>query len=107
MPRTSVRQASSSASQEGVNTESQGLLGDSVVIAGVDRQAARRAHMRAQTTARQAADVQYRQPLGVLRSADQATRSAAMRVRAAERSAALAAIASEHQAWLHAQGARP
>ncbi|GAC1407048.1 MAG: hypothetical protein NVSMB65_21660 [Chloroflexota bacterium] len=64
MPRLVDRQQSSLQSQERLDTARQSaLLGDSVLINGVDRQAARRAHMRAQTTARQAADVRADKPL--------------------------------------------
>src|SRR5437868_5978539 len=50
-------QPRSSESQEGVYTASQGpRFGDGVLVDGVDRQAARRAYMRALTTARQAAE---------------------------------------------------
>ena len=101
MPRKLIRQTSVTQSQEGVYTESQGsLYGDSVLVNGEDNQAAQRAHMRAQTTARQAAERGAGHSLGLPRAADAAERQAAARVRETERQAASARIEADHQEWL-------
>ncbi|GAC1408714.1 MAG: hypothetical protein NVSMB65_22130 [Chloroflexota bacterium] len=105
MPRTVPRQVSSPESQDALTLESEkALYGEGVLLNGVDGQAARRAHMRAQTTARQLAEQHHDQPLGQLRTADPATRFAAARVRDAEKSTALAGIAAEHEEWLRRTG---
>ena len=105
MPRKLARQVSSPASQDALTAESErAVYGEGVLLNGVDGQAARRAHMREQTTARQVAERRHDQPLGVLRAADQATRLAAAGVRDAEKSTALADILAEHEEWLRRAG---
>ena len=94
MPRLQARQQTGQESQES-------LCGESVPVNGADRQAARRAHMRSLTMARQAAESRHRYPPIPLGSPDRQIQLAA---RAAELREDLARINAEHQTWLHNHG---
>lgn len=107
MPRNLPRQVSSAEShEEGVFQSNKALFGDGVLINGEDGQAARRAHMRAQTTARQVAERRASESRGLSRFAGREERLTAVRDREAEKTTAFAGIEAAHQVWLHAQTAR-
>ena len=77
------------------------VCGEAVPLNGIDEQAARRAHMREMTTARQMAERRRIQPMP---GADQLTKLAASHERAAALRAELARIEEEHQSWLGTRG---
>lgn len=79
------------------------VLGDAVSRNGVDCSAARRAHMRALTMARQAAERRHARPADAA-GLDSTARLAAARERAVELRAELERIDAEHRTWLHDQG---
>lgn len=105
MPRKLVRQATSPVGDQKSIVDAESLYGDSVLVNGVDQQAERRAHMRAQTTARQASEQRYGQHRTGLTVGDQFTRLGTMQRRDAQRRDDLATIDANHRAWLHNSGA--
>ena len=94
MPRKLDRQESGPESQENV-------LGDGVPRNGVEGQAVRRAHMREQTTARQAAERRLEHD-GIPRRDHEHRALVAAQV--VEVRAELALINAAHQTWLRAHG---
>lgn len=78
-------------------------MGDAVPRNGVEDQAVRRAHMREQTMARQAAERAAIRPLSDA-ALDRPTQRAAARERGADLQVALTRINAGHQTWLHARG---
>ena len=97
MPKQMNPRASDPASLES-------LCGEGVPLNGVDDQADRRAHMRAQTTARQAAERRLSYPPIPMGSPDRQMRKAERMARMHEE---LSLIDAEHQAWLDARADRP
>jgi len=75
-------------------------LVDALVYNGVDGLAARQAHMRALTMARQAAERQYTRSMGRVAAAP----SDVMRANVVQLQAELARIEAGHRTWLRAQG---
>ncbi|HVA91388.1 MAG TPA: hypothetical protein VNL71_16260 [Chloroflexota bacterium] len=94
MPRTLPRQSGGFDSHESI-------IGDAVPLNGLEDQSARRAHMREQTTARQAAERRLEFPRIRRAEYDYHARMAA---RAGEVRAELALIDVAHEAWLRAHG---
>jgi hypothetical protein len=95
MPRIHDRQ------QEGGAESQESILGEGVPVDGVEAQAARRAHMREQTTARQAAERHLGHPLIPAGSLDHHHETV---TRVAEVREELARINADHQVWLHDHG---
>ena len=85
--------------RENAGEKQQGVFGEGVPVNGIDNLAARRAHMRELTAARQAAERRRSQPWSV-DSGAYANRLEATRARSAEMYAELARIEDEHQRWL-------
>ena len=83
----------------------EGILGDAVPRNGKDDQAARRAHMREQTTARQAAERNAERPAYEGRL-DRSARIDGVHEREASLQNELTRINTEHQTWLR-QGTPP
>ena len=77
--------------------------GEGVLVDGVDSQAAQRAHMRALTMERQAAEGRIKRPLNLHGNSDPEARREAARLRVIEVRAELARIEAKHQIWLQAR----
>lgn len=75
----------------------EGVLADGLLRNGVDGLAARRAHLRAMTMARQAAEQRHMHPAGPAQCVSTREHAVALR-------AELARIDAEHRQWLHDQG---
>jgi hypothetical protein len=88
---------------EGIPEWSEGPCGGGVLFNGVDPNAARRAHMREQTMAKQAAERRSVKPASGMHL-DHQTRLAMAQERAAALHAELASLSDEHQDWLRTQG---
>lgn len=86
--------------ERGDGQRRESVLVDGILHNGVDGLAVRRAHMRALTMARQAAERRSMRAAG----RDGSARLVAARERAAELRAELARIDAEHRTWLHEQG---
>ena len=97
MPKRIDKQQAGGESREGV-------VGDAVPRNGEDDQAARRAHMREQTMARQAAERKALRPAGEARLGRPARADEAQQ-READLHAELARINAEHRDWLREHGA--
>jgi hypothetical protein len=82
--------------QSGPESE-EGICGEAVPLNGADSQARRRAHMRALTMARQAAEHRVAHPSIPMGTPDRTMRLAARVIKMREE---LARINAEHQAWL-------
>lgn len=78
----------------------EGIVGDAIPRNGVDDQAVRRAHMREQTTARQAAERNAERPAYEGRL-NRSTRIDGVQEREAGLQQELRRINTEHQQWLH------
>ncbi|HVC81138.1 MAG TPA: hypothetical protein VNL35_11635 [Chloroflexota bacterium] len=96
MPSLQCRQEAGPESQES-------LWGDAVPVGGVEDQASRRAHMREQTMARQAAERRRVLPAFETRL-DRPARLDAARDREADLQVELTRIYAEHQMWLRERG---
>ncbi|MDB5075559.1 MAG: hypothetical protein JWO42_1738 [Chloroflexi bacterium] len=79
------------------------VLGDGISCNGVDASAARRAHMRELTMARQAAEKRHARR-GGNPGMDRPAQLAAAQERTVELHAELARIDAEHRTWMHEQG---
>jgi hypothetical protein len=79
------------------------LLGEGVSRNGADCAAERRAHMRGQTMARQAAEQRHARPTRPM-GLDRSARLVVARERALELRAELDRIDAEHKTWLQDQG---
>lgn len=80
----------------------EGMLVDGIVYRGIDTFAARRAHMRELTTARQAAEQHYTQAVATHRNGS--VPLIEVRERAVELRVELDRIDAAHRSWLHEQG---
>lgn len=89
--------------EEGIPDWSEGVFGAGVPVNGVDPHAVRRAHMREQTTAKQAAERRSVRPTPGVPRGHQARLEVAQE-RAAELHVELARLDAQHQAWLRVQG---